>query len=345
MMHSGISIGTPLFPRNFEGKTSALPVSNQPANSPMYAGLTERSVFHEPWWLDITTGGHWELAVVKNGDEIIAEMPYAHQRKGIWQISTQPPLTRTLGPVIKPAKTPSDQEWRRRIGIASELIAQLPPCALIQQTLDRRIAEAVAFALQGFTVTTAFTLQIEPGLTEESVWKDMRANTRNLIRRAAEQLTANELTNVDEFVNFYDANLAQRKRANVYGSGLMRNLIAEIVKRKAGVVIGAYDRDGSLAAAIVLVWDNTTMYYLLSTRKEQAHNGAIGMLLWIAIRLARERNLVFDFDGIPNLQIMTFLSGFGGTPAQRLIVEKVRGDYAAVRYLTHAARRYTGRES
>ncbi|SAL79239.1 hypothetical protein AWB66_06008 [Caballeronia telluris] len=202
----------------------------------------ERSLFHEPWWLDITTGGEWAHAVVKDGHEIVAETPYALFRKGLWRISTQPPLTRTLGPVIKPAKAPSEQEWGDRIEIGSELISKLPKCALVQQTLDTSIAEAVAFALQGFTISATFTLKVPPGRGDRDVWTGMRANTRNVIRRANERLSALEMNNANEFVDFYDANLARRRRDNAYGSSLMRQLLGEVVRRKAGMLLGAYEK-------------------------------------------------------------------------------------------------------
>src|SRR5882762_5006591 len=62
-----------------------------------YVGLTERSIFHEPWWLNATMGENWHMAVVKTGDEIVGEMPYTLTRKGLWRVSYLPPLTRTLG--------------------------------------------------------------------------------------------------------------------------------------------------------------------------------------------------------------------------------------------------------
>jgi hypothetical protein len=116
-------------------------------------GLTERSVFDQPWLLDATTGGNWDLAVVKNGDEVIGEMPYMLERKGIWLVSTLPPLTPTLGPVIKPKrKGAGEPEWCHRMNITSELMSQIPECAHFYQLMDTRMseAEAIAFSLHGF---------------------------------------------------------------------------------------------------------------------------------------------------------------------------------------------------
>ncbi|MGF6769059.1 hypothetical protein P3T18_001529 [Paraburkholderia sp. GAS199] len=311
----------------------------KPAVAQRPQGLSERSVFHEPWWLDITAGGSWDSAIVKDGDEVVAEMPYMLHRKGPWLLSTQPPLTRTLGPIIKPPKVQSEQDWRYQIQLTAELISKLPRCVLFEQTLDTRIGEAIAFALHDFSISTSFTLTVPPHRTEQDVWQQMRPNTRNLIRRAEERVMVSEIVSAAEFVDFYDVNLAERNRRNVYGSQLMRRLVGEVIRRKAGIVLGAFSDARTLSAAVTLVWDNSTLYYLLSTRSARAHSGCVALLLWRALQLARERNLTFDFDGIPNMQILTFLSGFGGTPAQRLTVERSRFDYATVRAIRRFATR------
>jgi hypothetical protein len=206
-------------------------------------GLTERSVFHEPWWLDITTGSRWGLAVVENGNEVIAEMPYMLHRKGPWLLSTQPPLTRTLGPIIKAPKMSSYQDRRYSLNVTAELISKLPRCALFQQTFDIRIGEVAAFSACNFSVSTSFTFTIPPERDEQDVWGNMRANTRNVIRRAEERVMVAEIVSADEFVDFYDANLANRKRHNVYGSRLMRRLIDEAMRRKAAMALGTQRRD------------------------------------------------------------------------------------------------------
>ena len=144
-------------------------------------------------------------------------------------------------------------------------------------------------------------------------------------------MTIQEISGADLFVDFYDANLAARKRNNVYGSSIMRRLLVEVVHRKAGTLLGAYAEDGSLAAEAALVWDNRAVYYLLSSRRANAHSGAISLLIWNGMRIARERNLIFDFDGISTAGILEFLAGFGGHLVQRFEVERMRTDYGVLR--------------
>ncbi|SMG44096.1 GNAT family N-acetyltransferase [Paraburkholderia susongensis] len=306
-----------------------------PPVSEVRPGLTRCSIFHEPWWLNAVTGGDWHLAKVVEKNEVLGEMPYTLVRKGFWNVSEMPLLTRCLGPVIRSTTGSADEQWRHRFNVCNKLIQQLPACALFEQLMDPSMseAEAIAFTFSRFKVFANFTLRISPQQTEADTWAHMRPNTRNVIRRASEQLTVKEILSADEFVRFYDANLAARQQRNMYGSSLMRTLLGEVMERRAGKLLGCYDKDGTLQAAITVVSDNTALYYFLSSRKRDSHSGAISVLIWTAIRLAHERKLVFDFDGIASLSILMFLSGFGGTLVRRFEIRRMRSDYAAFRKL------------
>lgn len=122
-------------------------------------------------------------------------------------------------------------------------------------------AEAAAFSLHGFQVSVGFTLKLPPGTDEATAWRGLRWNTRNRVRRSAERFVVREIAGVEEFVDFYDSNLATRKLDNVYGSTIMRRLLTEVVRHNAGMLLGTFDHDGSLNAATALVWDKTNVYY------------------------------------------------------------------------------------
>jgi hypothetical protein len=276
----------------------------------------------------------WHMAVVKAGDQVIGEMPYTLTRRGLWRVSYLPPLTRTLGPVIK--RQPADAgspEWVHRLDVTRELIAQLPKCAHFQQIADPLVsdAEAAAFALGGFKVSVQFTLKLPAGLDEETVWRKLRWNTRNRVRRSSGRFSVQEIADADAFVDFYDANLCARELDNVYGSTTMRRLLSEVLRRGAGTILGSFDSDGSLSAATTLVWDRANLYYLLTTRKATAHSGAVALLIWQAIKIARERQLELDFDGVSTAGILQFLSGFGGHLVRRYAFEYMRADFALIR--------------
>jgi len=334
-----VTVPGPLKPRTRKPALEEPPKS--PNVLPASIGLTERSVFHEPWWLNATAGEDWHMAVVKTGDQIIGEMPYTLTKKGFWRISTLPPLTRTLGPVIKPQPADAgNPEWNHRLEVTRELIAQLPKCAHFHQIAHPLVseAEAAAFSLHGFQVSVGFTLKLPPGTDEATAWRGLRWNTRNRVRRSAERFVVREIAGVEEFVDFYDSNLATRKLDNVYGSTIMRRLLTEVVRHNAGMLLGTFDHDGSLNAATALVWDKTNVYYFLTTRTATAHSGAVALLVWQAIKVARERTLELDFDGVSTAGILQFLAGFGGHLVRRYTFEQMRGDFALGRALRASSR-------
>ena len=291
------------------------------------------SIFHEPWWLDIATGGRWCTAKIMQGTRLIGEMPYAlATRKGLWRVSRLPPLTRSLGPVIEPIGSACpDVEFRHHMRVAAHLIDQLPGCDSFFQIFDHRVKDALAFALRGFGVSARYTFHIAPDCTTDEAWTRMSAKTRHAIRHAAAFLTVRDIERPGEFLDFYEANLSARSRTNAYGTGVMHELVNAFVERQAGYLLGAYDRHGQLAGGIGLVWDCEHMYYLLSSRSATASGGAISLLVWSAIQDAIKRNLTFDLDGFSNAAAYAFLRGFGGTLIQRLGVERHGMAYSLAR--------------
>ena len=81
---------------------------------------------------------------------------------------------------------------------------------------------------------------------------------------------------------------------------------------------------------VLLVWDDSVMYYLMSSRApELADNGAISLLLWEGAQRAHQRGLVFDLDGVTSNGTWQFLSGFGGSLSMRYVVTRSRARYIA----------------
>lgn len=294
---------------------------------------SEFSVFHEPWWLDIAAAGCWRMARVTRQGRVVGEMPYVDSRVGIWRVSGLPLLTRTLGPVIYPAGAKPVEEARYQLSVLDELIDQLPDFDRFHQNFDPRIEDALAFQMRGFALSQSYTFRIPRGQPLDDVWAGMRHQTRNVIRSAASKITARTTKDLGEFIDFYARSQLERNRENMYGHDLMEKLLEAFVRRNRGKLIGAYSSSGELVAAVALVWDRHSMYYLLSSRSKSAHSGSISLLLWTAIQEAHERGLVFDFDGIASSTILRFLSGFGGVLVPRIGIERLKAGYSMARHI------------
>jgi hypothetical protein len=85
------------------------------------------------------------------------------------------------------------------------------------------------------------------------------------------------------------------------------------------------------------------MYYLMSTRSGTAEdNGSVNLLIWSAMKLAHQRGLKFDLDGVYTSGTARFLSGFGGDIKTRLVAKRSRTAFRALQMLKH---RYSRNET
>lgn len=296
------------------------------------------SIFHEPWWLDAVTDGNWRQVEVRQGGTVVGTMPFILDQRFGCDISMMPLMTRTLGPVVKPGTGKPASEFRRRTEIIEQLIEQLPKASVFEQRFDPAITDVLKFQEAGFTCSVEYTFRTQPGQSAADMWSSMLDKTRNLIRGATKDgLTASRIDDADLFCDFYESMLQDRGRQNLYTTAAMQRTCREALRRDAGAALGAYDSDGVLQAAIFLVWDKSTSYYLLTTRQPKAHSGAVSLLLWQGMQDAAAAGRVFDFDGIATPGIAKFLSGFGGSLQTRMTVSKTEMAFRVRRFLTERA--------
>jgi lipid II:glycine glycyltransferase (peptidoglycan interpeptide bridge formation enzyme) len=163
----------------------------------------------------------------------------------------------------------------------------------------------------------------------EASWKAMRDKTRNLIRRSGEKNRVSMDGDSEEFQRFYAANCNARQQINRYQSPTVKKLLQLCVARGQGAAIVSRDQTtGEINAGIFVVWDESCMYFLMSTRAlDAADSGAVSLLVWSAMNEAHRRGLKFDFDGVSSPGTFRFLSGFGGDIATRFMVQKFTWTY------------------
>jgi len=298
-------------------------------SSPVRSTEAAFSVFHEPWWLDVATDGRWSEAVVRENGAVIGRLPYPIGTRFGMPVSLLPTLIRTLGPAIGPLPGKPATVLRRRLEITNALIDQLPRFAMFEQLLDPRVTDGVAFAYRNFVVGTAYCFRIDAGQSADDTWAGMMDKTRNVIRKAEASLRVDTVDEPDEFCRFHET--ALRGASNVHGTARMRALISQCQERNAGTILGVRNAQGALEAAVTFVWDSSALYYFLSARHPAAAlNGAVSLLIWHGMRIARERGLIFDLDGVNSPGMLQFLSGFGGRLTQRLRVRRLNSVFRLV---------------
>lgn len=298
---------------------AALPLQEIDARCPLVP-----TVFHEDWWLDAATDGNYSVVEVNASGRVVGRLPFLMRARfglrGIWT----PPLTHFLGPGVDEGSGSRNSRFLRRMEITRELILKLPRSAWQCIRCHRGISDAIAFQERSFKTYAQFTHELAAAPVAE-LWRQMRDKTRNVIRRAAEELRVDELRDVDAFIRIYQSHLDTRRIRNTLDFATARRVLTAALERNRGRILAARDARNEIVAANFCAWDNDAAYYVLCTRSEVAGNGASSLLLWEAIQRAAARGLAFDFAGLGGNGSVLHYAGFGATVATRFVAIRAEG--------------------
>ncbi len=280
------------------------------------------TIFHEAWWLDAVTGGHYHEAVVVASGKVVGWFPYTlTSTLGSHRLCGMPIMTHFLGPDIDDGPGSACNRALRRAQITRELLSQIPSSSGFWQKLHRGTRDTLVYQDLGYDTSVQFTFELRPA-PAPVLWRNMRDKTRNVIRRAREQLVVSELTDVEAFASIYVRNLEAMGKRSHYSQPLLVRACQAAITHGQGRILAATNAAGVVVAAIFYVWDNDAAYYLLSTRSLNAGNGAVSLLLWNAICEVTARGLIFDFEGVVTSGSAFFFNGFGGEVAPRFVVSR-----------------------
>ena len=293
-------------------------------------------IFHNRWWLEAATDGRYEEIEVRSGGAV-ARLPYVIVREWPgYRVCTMPEMTHSLGWAVDLGVGPGPEATVRHIEITRLLVRRLARFSGFHHKLGGQITDTVAFDEAGYATGVQFTFEIAPQ-PEDATWRALRDKTRNVIRRAGERYTVDSAIDPEAFAATYEANLRHRKLINT--APRMMQVCAAALTHDSGRFFAARDEAGGVQAAVFMVWDHRTAYYLLATRSASSDNGAISLLIWHAIRDAHARGLTFDFDGVGTPGSRLLFTGFGGLVTPRYIVSRYSWASRAAQSLSAGAQR------
>lgn len=175
--------------------------------------------------------------------------------------------------------------------------------------------------------------ELETTNSLETIWDGMSTEARQHIKVAERQYTVLPIEDPEKFVQFYKKNLKVVRKTSQVDLSKFHALHAECHIRGCGIILASMLPDGIVAAMTFVVWDNRRLYYLLATRAKDPRPGSASLLVWYAVRRAKELGLIFDFDGVSSEGTAQFYSGFGAKMTTRHIVSYSKPLYAAANFL------------
>jgi len=274
--------------------------------------MADRSIFQQSWWLEAVAPNRWHTAEISRGNQIIACLPYVTEKKNGLTLLTMPKLTQTLGVWLAPSEAKYSKQLAQQKDLMTSLIDQLPPHDYFLQNFHYSVTNWLPFYWQGFNQTTRYTYVIESLVDLDAVWCEFQENIRREIRKAKKQLIVCKNLDIEKFLDINSMTFQRQGLKVPYSREFVQRLDIACQKHNAREIFYAEDAKGRIHAAIYIVWDENSAYYLMGGADPELRNsGATSLLIWEAIQFAATVTQKFDFEGSMIESVERFFRAFG----------------------------------
>jgi len=288
---------------------------------------TERSIplFSRDWWLDIVCGeDKWDVFWLEQKGHVQAALPFYIPYKGV---ISMPAFTQTMGPWFAPVS--GDTKYTTQLGVrqalCKEFIDKLKPYTSFLQNFNYEITDWLPFYWTGYKQTTRYTY-ILPDLSQtEQLWEDMSLHTRRNITKAKEKqaITIRSGISVEEFLRIYARTFERQGKRIPPHSLILEQLINRSRERMQGDIWGGYDTEGNLHAAVFIVWQESSAYYIAGGGdSDYRSSGAHSLAMWEAIQYVSSKSERFDFEGSMLPGVERFFREFGAVQTPYFAITK-----------------------
>lgn len=285
-------------------------------------------VFAQDWFLDaVCARGEWNAVVVREGEEVVAVLPYFLKKRGPLRTITLPPFVKYLGPYIHPVHSGLTQE-HRWIGA---LIDGLPPHLSFKQQFHPAQTNWLPFYWKGFRQTTRYTYRID--LSDlDALYAGLNRNIRRNLQKAKAQVNVSTEGSLEEFYRLNAASFQRQGLQIPYSFEQLQRHDEALAARGARTLFFARDEQERLHSAAYLIWDKQRSYYHLSGDDPALRDSGAGILLvWEAIQYTLEQLglPVFDFEGSMLAPVEAIRRQFGARQEPYSLVWKYNRPWAA----------------
>lgn len=276
--------------------------------------MKDTPFFHLPVFLDAVCKSEWDVAIVEGKEgNLLASMPYYIENRGGYNNIVHPHMAQFMGPWLN-REYISTKTHHRTHQLLKELMTQLPSCDAYFQEWHFSQTNWLPFYWEGYEQSTRYTYTVDCSKGEETVWKNISSNVRRDIKNAAKVMEVVEDDSID-FDTFFDIVESTFKRKDiemVYDKEIFRELDISLKADNRRKIYYAKHEDGTLCAAMYLVADESTIYYLAGGIKEEYKRyNPISILHWESLKYAVSVSKIFDFEGSMLPSVEQFIRRFG----------------------------------
>ena len=280
-------------------------------------------IFMMPWWLDaVCAGKEWDVLLAEDEKgEILGAMPYLLRKRAWFKYIIMPQQTQIGGIWVTPEITAD--RWKTA-EVCRNIKEQLDTMGLAyyyQQYLPGSLCVDAMRAL-GFKTKERITYRMLDLSDLDAVIDSFSKNKKRQLQKAL-SLHAEHTMEIEDFYRFHAQCLAARKRRISYSREFLLVLERKARRLKQCEVLSICNADGLVLAAAFLVWDKNYLYFLIPTYNPAfADSGAGSLLVLEAMKLARDKHVLFDFEGSMERGTARHYKQFGPVPVTYFSVEK-----------------------
>ena len=295
----------------------------------------ELPIFMQPWWMDaVCAGKNWDVLLSfsassdpenRKPEEIEAVMPYLLCKR-LW-----------MRWIAMPQQTQTGGIWLTRNGgfdvqnelidfprIAEDFAHQIKALGVHYYYQQYPIGSRMIEPMQalGFRIHERVTYQI-PDLHDLNAVVDTFSKNKKRQLQKAVTLNIDKSLTAEQFYSFHRLCMALQKKQISYSREFFLVLSRKTEREKCSQIIAIRNNDGELCAAAYLIWDKHRLYYLIPCYNPlHKESGANALLILEAIKLAREKGVIFDFEGSNRRGIAAHYKQFGSERRTYFSVEK-----------------------
>lgn len=294
-------------------------------------------IYSKPWWLDAVCGeNNWDVWLYWKDGKIMAVMPYYYEVRKNGVYITKAPLTQNNGIIYLYPKDMSNtrrQSFREHvIDKACDYIESLN-VAVYEQQYHYTFDNYLPFFWRGYKAIPRYTYVIDThGKSEEELWGYITSKQRSIIKKGKRNGTLSEEIGYDTFYSEHEKIFTKQGLKCPFSIDLWGKLYHAVDKMGAGKIVCYKNANAQITSLAFVVWDERSSYLILGGGIPEFQNmDTYAALIWDNVCLARERGLLFDFEGSMIKRISKAFAEYGGMPKEYYRIRKVFRKEIAIR--------------
>ena len=285
-------------------------------------------LFLRGWWLDAVCGKeNWDVVLYEKGSSVRGVFVFPKRKRWGYHLAGRVPLTPYSGVWIAPGKSiRPEKKIAHEKKIMEHLLDDFEQLGYgkLEQFFSPAVKNWLPFYWKGYSATLRYTYILQTKLEESELWTGLASNIKGDIKKADKLVSVEESENLRELYGIASLSFSRQSKTIPYTYELLERIDSELKLHKRRKILFARDDHGMIHAALYLVWDDDTAYYLIGGGDPSLRNsGATSLLVWHAIGVAKKLDLSFNFEGSMIESIERFFRAFGGTCTPYFHISKI----------------------